>query len=168
MLSRVSWAVAAAVLCPALLALGDPGCTPSPYQVYWNQYAAFATTDVSQWLITPYNATQTGNECNAPNCTAWVQGLWPTLNDKGAPVNGGVPQAGNLSAHLAALSASVVSWIPDPLWAGSAVFDFENWSPTWEDNNGPTWWHSASYQKYSIALVAAAHPGVCGWVGERD
>ena len=44
------------------------------------------------------------------------------------PVNGGVPQAANLSAHLAELRRTVPLFIPDPEWDGMAVFDFEKWT----------------------------------------
>lgn len=122
------WLFFPALALAAELTRADPGCTPSPFQVYWNNYGpVFQFADLSQWLITSGNVTQTGNDCGQPGCTAWTQGLWPTIDNNGKPVNGGVPQAANLSAHLAALEETIVGWLPDPLWDGNAVFDFENW-----------------------------------------
>ena len=88
-------------------------------------------------------------------------GLFPRLRD-GAPHNGGVPQAANLSAHLANLRATVPRWIPDPEWDGLAVFDFEEWTNVWELMIAPTaggGWHSVAYQNYSVELERRAHPG---------
>ena len=137
----------------------DPGCTPSPYQVFWNQYGpVFGALDVSRWDITAGNLTQTGVDCDQPNCTAWTQGLWPTIGDNGEVFNGGVPQAANLTAHLENIRATMGGWLPDPEWAGNAVFDFEDWTPVWAQNNNPSWWHGVRYQNLSIALVGAAHP----------
>ena len=41
------------------------------------------------------------------------------------------------------------------------VYDFEAWTPIWENNDTPASinWHSKRYQDYSIALVKAKHPG---------
>lgn len=58
----------------------------------------------------------------------WTAGLWPTITGDGRSVNGGVPQNASLAAHVAALKATVVTWIPDAGWTGNAVFDFEAWS----------------------------------------
>jgi hyaluronoglucosaminidase len=52
-----------------------------------------------------------------------------------------VPQAGNLSAHIETLKASVARQIPDPEWDGNAVFDFEAWTPIWEQNQNSDNWH---------------------------
>jgi hypothetical protein len=56
---------------------------------------------------------QCGPGCTNPPCADWTQGLFPQLK-AGQPVHGGVPQAANLSAHLANLRATVPKWIPDP------------------------------------------------------
>jgi hypothetical protein len=119
----------------------------------------FECLNVSQWLFTSGNFTQTGSSCSLPNCTSWTQGLvWPTIGDDGSVVNGGVPQAGNLSLHLDTVRQTVVQWLPDPDYDGNAVIDFESWTPLWDQNNGSDWYHGVRYQKLSIALVAAAHP----------
>ena len=50
--------------------------------------------------------------------------------------------------------------MPDPTYAGLGVYDFEAWTPLWEENTTPSQidWHSKRYQDYSIALVRDAHP----------
>ena len=104
---------------------------------------------------------QCGPACtNPPLCQDWQMGLFPSLK-AGVPVNGGVPQAANLSAHLAELRATVVHFVPDPDWDGLAVFDFEEWTNIWElmvDGGTPGGWHSIAYQNYSIELERRAHP----------
>ena len=114
--------------------------------------------DVTQWGFTPRNWTQVGGSCSTPGCKPWSQGIFPQIGDDGAVTNGGVPQAGNLSAHLAQLRAQLPAWIPDPDWAGNAVFDFEAWTTVWEQNTGGKNWHGKRYQDKSIALVKAANP----------
>ena len=53
----------------------------------------------------------------------------------GNPSNGGVPQLGNLTAHLEYITQHLPLWIPDEKWTGHAVFDFENWTPIFEEND---------------------------------
>ena len=105
---------------------------------------------------------QCGPGCtNPPDCQNWRMGLFPSLK-AGVPVNGGVPQAANLTAHLAELRATLVHFIPDPEWDGLAVFDFEEWTNIWElmvAGGTPGGWHSVAYQDYSIELERRAHPG---------
>ena len=95
---------------------------------------------------------QCGPGCtNAPACQDWTQGLFPSLKGTSCqdaqPVNGGVPQAANLSAHLAELRRTVPLFIPDPDWDGMAVFDFEKWTNIWElmiSPAPPGAWHSTT------------------------
>ncbi|KAA0149673.1 hypothetical protein FNF31_07168 [Cafeteria roenbergensis] len=106
----------------------------------------------------------TGNSCQLPGCKSWSQGAFPRL--KQAPngslvpaTNGGVPQRANLSLHLGELARTVVDWIPDPDYEGNAVFDFEDWTPIFDANDGSSLhWHGVAYQEYSKQLVRAEHP----------
>ena len=137
----------------------DLGCPASFYNIYWNnQGPVFSRLDTSEWLINPWNDTATGDNCLFPGCKAWTQGVWPIITDNGAIVNGGVPQAGNLTMHLEYLRTHIDGWLPDTQWAGNAVLDFESWSPIWEQNNDPAWWHGVRYQNLSYHLVAEANP----------
>ena len=150
------------------------------YPFYWNVGDSFLHEDVSMYGIMPGSDTQTGNGCSTPGCKSWTQGVWPTINSKGEKVNGGVPQAANLTLHLETIRQTLPNWIPgkctvgilshtrcnafmpcvfaDPNWDGNAVFDFEAWTPIWAQNIGSGSWHSNVYQKASIELVKAAHP----------
>jgi hyaluronoglucosaminidase len=111
----------------------------------------------AQYGIQPCSLTQTGGECDLPNCTGWSQGAFPSLNQDGTPaVNGGVPQAADLEMHLLLLRRQIASFIPDASYSGNAVLDMETWTPLWEENNNPdVGWHGVQYQEYSITLAAA-------------
>lgn len=79
-------------------------------------------------------------------------GLMPRINADGSFVNGGVPQAGNLTAHLAKLRTDLARLLPANA-SGACLLDWEFWRADW-DGTG------AQYQDASIALaggdVAAA------------
>jgi hypothetical protein len=91
---------------------------------------------------------------------------FPVIEGSGPPwcsnstqcINGGVPQAANISLQLQLIDQRIDSWIPDAEWAGHFAIDFELWTPVWDENSGSSPWHSKRYQEYSIALVAAAAP----------
>ena len=132
------------------------------YPVFWavggNQSAAFGSdgsVNVGQYGIKPNNWTQCGG----------LTGHWPTLGADMVAVNGGVPQNVNLTDFLARLGAQINSRIPDPEWNGLGSFDFEEWTPIWEENDG---WAGkivlGKYQNYSVQLVRAAHPS---WPADR-
>jgi hyaluronoglucosaminidase len=119
---------------------------------------ATVAIDVSSWRISPRNLTQCGVGCTTTNCTPWNP-PFPFIDNSGVAHFGGVPQAGNLSAHLQYIRDNIDGWLPDPDYAGNAVFDFENWTPLWEENNNPgSSWHGTAYQNLSLALVRSAHP----------
>ena len=115
----------------------------------------------AQFGVRNCTTIQCGPGCtNPPNCEDWQMGLFPKIQDS-VPVNGGVPQAANLSAHIEKLRETVVQWIPNPEWDGLAVFDFEEWTNIWELMVSPSpggGWHSIVYQNYSIELERKAHP----------
>ena len=81
-------------------------------------------------------------------------------------VNGGVPQAANLSLHLEELSKSGQANIPDPQWTRLEMFDFEEWVPSYYGNIASCGGHNFKYQNYSRQLVWEAHPWSC-WSAER-
>jgi hyaluronoglucosaminidase len=124
---------------------------------YWNVDESQAPlVDVTQFNFHSRNWTQVGNECSQPipsNCSSWTQGLFPTISSDGTIINGGVPQNGNLTLHLEAITTQLPTWIPEKNWAGNAVLDFESWTTVWELNDSPGDWHSKRYQNYSIQLA---------------
>jgi hyaluronoglucosaminidase len=89
---------------------------------------------------------------------AWGQGAFPSIADDGTPINGGVPQAANLSRHLGLLAEQIPIFVTDPLFSGLAVFDWEAWTPVWENNAHPTNYHGKRYSDLSVQLVKDAHP----------
>ena len=84
-------------------------------------------------------------------CT-WNQSLiWSNFS---VQVNGGVPQAGDVELHKAAVAALVEALIPDSDFAGYGIFDMEGWRALYNEN-----YDSLSYSNaYSALLVQKAHP----------
>ena len=61
---------------------------------------------------------------------AYTLGDWPSLWPNGSvAANGGIPQRGNLTRHLARVATDVVALFPDPEHAGLVVIDWEEWQP---------------------------------------
>uniref|UniRef100_A0A8C4T5R1 Hyaluronidase n=1 Tax=Erpetoichthys calabaricus TaxID=27687 RepID=A0A8C4T5R1_ERPCA len=81
-------------------------------------------------------------------------GLYPYYNSQNQSVNGGIPQAGSLSNHLAQMPVGLNKYIPDAQSPGLAVIDWESWNPLWNLNFGA----KAIYQTNSINLVKSANP----------
>ena len=61
--------------------------------------------------------------CPKSNWRGCNQGDMPQIWADGRIANGGVPQAANLSRHLERLRQGIAKWIPDPEWAGNAMYD---------------------------------------------
>lgn len=68
--------------------------------------------------------------------------------------NGGVPQEGNLRAHLNKLEEHLNQLIPDEEFAGLAVIDFESWRPIFRQNFGVL----QQYKSLSIKKQKEKHP----------
>ena len=132
------------------------GYTNNRYPVFWNvDEGTPPIIDVTKYEILSMNWTQTGRGCSNPNCKTWNQGVWPMINTKTNPytyINGGVPQAANLSLHIEYIKQNVPLWIPDPNWNGNAVIDFEAWTTIWNYMNNTV------YQNYSIQLAQEKYP----------
>ena len=135
----VSWAVqgAQSFVCA--------GCDSAPFQ-------PGGSADVSKFGLLGPNRTYVAS---------WGS-IFPTITSTGEPLNGGVPQATNLTQFEESLTQAINLRLPQPSWKGLIAYDFESWAPLWSDNltpvGGPDW-HSERYRAYSRALVAAAHPG---------
>ena len=81
-------------------------------------------------------------------------GLVPHFDGAGQPVNGGLPQAGNMSLHLEMLRATFDKYVP--LNESRLMdFDFEDWNPVWARNSPSA---SPNVRNASVARVRAAHP----------
>lgn len=69
--------------------------------------------------------------------------------------NGGVPQEGNLTAHLEIFADQIQNkLIPDKNFAGVAIIDFEHWRPIWNENFGSL----TPYRKLSRMIEQNKHP----------
>eukprot|EP01050_Picozoa_sp_SAG11_P027248 SAG11_NODE_6826_length_1239_cov_1.293860_1_plen_293_part_10 len=89
-------------------------------------------------------------------CT-WNQSLiWQNMTVK---TNGGVPQAGDIELHKAAVAALVEEMIPDPDWSGYGIFDWEEWRALYSENDDSLSYHNY----YSTLLVRQQHPD---WINE--
>ncbi|TMS16426.1 cAMP-dependent protein kinase type II-alpha regulatory subunit, partial [Larimichthys crocea] len=80
-------------------------------------------------------------------------GQYPYISRDGSMVNGGIPQLGDLSAHLA-LALSQMSALLQPNFIGLAVIDWEEWRPLWERNFGD----KMEYRRLSKKLVRQERP----------
>ncbi|KAI6238004.1 Hyaluronidase [Aphelenchoides fujianensis] len=65
------------------------------------------------------------------------------------PVDGGVPQAANFTAHFAQMEADINERMPNVSFDGLAVVDYEAWVPVWELNT----WYRVAYQQLSEELA---------------
>ena len=72
-------------------------------------------------------------------------------------LNGGVPQAANITAHLDEVRRTIPLAVHGN-FTGMVAIDFEPWSPIWSEDVSHDGWHSAAYQNLSIALVRQAQP----------
>lgn len=80
-------------------------------------------------------------------------GKYPYISRDGRRVNGGIPQLGDLSAHLS-LAATQVSGLLQPNFSGLAVIDWEEWQPLWKGNFGT----KMEYRRLSKLLVKQERP----------
>ena len=92
-------------------------------------------------------------------------GLYPQYQQNATthewyPVNGGLPQLVNMTAHLAAWASDVQSLIPDPDAAPIVGLDMEAWRVAWSGNDPRPMAEPAQavVQNESIALVRRQHP----------
>lgn len=80
-------------------------------------------------------------------------GKYPYLSRDGRKVNGGIPQLGDLAAHLS-LTVTQMSRLLQPDFAGLAIIDWEEWRPLWETNFGS----KMEYRRLSKLLVRQERP----------
>ncbi|XP_054768823.2 hyaluronidase-like [Lytechinus pictus] len=79
-------------------------------------------------------------------------GYYPYVNSvDGRFINGGLPQLGNITAHLEKVADDIQSMIPDPDYNGFCVIDWESWYPQWDSIE-------RRYRTYSIEHVRRLHP----------
>ena len=100
---------------------------PWPTQCAKRGFAAKPAVDWGALGIT----TNRGAAFNGESVATFYsdQGLYPYFTPSGLAVNGGIPQATNLTAHLSKWRQDIEATLPDPSSAGVAVVDWESWSP---------------------------------------
>ncbi|KJH51303.1 hyaluronoglucosaminidase [Dictyocaulus viviparus] len=84
-------------------------------------------------------------------------GIYPYFKNynQSEPINGGLPQKVNLSAHLDEVKKNITDLIPDENFSGFAVIDIEEWRPLFEQHRGNA---KMVYINASIGLVKEEHP----------
>lgn len=138
-----------------------------PYPVQWNSNS-IDPAELASAGILPMKAHIINWYCSGPPPRAgnYIRGKWPliiktkTADRKASDeqiLNGGVPQAANLTAHLEEVRRTVPLGVPAN-FTGMVAIDFEPWSPIWSEDVSHDGWHSAAYQNLSIALVQQARP----------
>ncbi|GMR34886.1 hypothetical protein PMAYCL1PPCAC_05081 [Pristionchus mayeri] len=88
----------------------------------------------------------------------YQSGLFPYFEGYNAsrPVNGGLPQKVDISAHLSILEDQILTHIPDENFNGPAVLDVEEWRPMYHLN----WGRKSVYKLESVRLVRDRYPSI--------
>lgn len=81
-------------------------------------------------------------------------GLYPHITPQGEAVFGGVPQNASLKEHLWQVDNDLRSYMPNRLFHGLAIVDWERWRPLWDRN----WDSKHVYWDASRVLVRQRHP----------
>jgi len=157
----------------SLLLLALSGASAS-FRSYWNVPLEACTRsgvlfDLDQFrIIHNANNTFTGDKVNI----YYSPGLFPYYSDEGNVVNGGIPQQGNLSAHLSRF-AEQLGATATPGYDGVTVIDFERYLPgnngflprvyrdaslQWVEERHPTWSPQRLNQASVFAFNASAKP----------
>ncbi|XP_060892117.1 hyaluronidase PH-20-like [Labrus mixtus] len=129
-----------------------------PFVAIWN-----APTDKCQHLHIPldtaaFKAVTKPNLVPGQFLTIFYEerlGLYPKVDNKGDKIcNGGIPQRGHLTEHLAKAKNQIDRYISKDSSHGLAVIDWESWRPLWDRN----WGSKHVYQKLSIAYAKQKFP----------
>uniref|UniRef100_UPI00358E4628 hyaluronidase-4-like n=1 Tax=Myxine glutinosa TaxID=7769 RepID=UPI00358E4628 len=81
-------------------------------------------------------------------------GFYPFVDEHNVTWNGGIPQNGNLFAHLAKSKQDIENILPSKEFGGIAVIDWEKWRPIWERN----WDDKTVYKRMSKDKARKKHP----------
>lgn len=129
-----------------------------PFVAIWN-----VPTDHCQQLRIPldtaaFQAVTTPANIPGQFLTIFYQdrlGLYPMVDDIRRKIyQGGVPQNGNLTEHLAKAQGQIDRYISQDSSPGLVVIDWESWRPLWDQN----WGSKRIYQKLSIAHALQVAP----------
>ena len=147
------------------LALAPARTAATPFEVVWNAQWPELCPDAHAAPDALSRFGITANEHNAFNGDAITilynhpgnitLGDWPCVGDGGTEYNGGIPQLGNLSKHLAAVKRDVEAAFPDPQHRGIIAVDWEVWQPWFE-----FWGDSAPAARWNAYMnLSYAHAG---------
>ena len=127
-----------------------------PYTVVWNCATTLCANKGVPFNVTKFDILQNYNDSRAGKYITLMPavGRFPTIEDNGDYTNGGIPQLGDLVAHVGNATLEIKSLVPDVNYDGLAVIDFEAWRPLFEHNFDT----KAVYQKASIDLVKKQNP----------
>jgi hyaluronoglucosaminidase len=81
-------------------------------------------------------------------------GAWPSIDASGVEYNGGIPQLGNMTMHLAQVKADVEALFPDPAHNGYVAIDWEVWEPWlqfWNDAAPTARWNAYANKTFELA-----------------
>uniref|UniRef100_A0A3Q2XU96 Hyaluronidase n=1 Tax=Hippocampus comes TaxID=109280 RepID=A0A3Q2XU96_HIPCM len=141
------------------LAPTEPPLIPKhPFVTVWN-----ARTERCQHLDIPldtaaFQAVTTPASVPGQFLTIFYEdrlGLYPKIDPASRTRReGGVPQNGNLTAHLLKARRQIDHYIAEDESPGLAVIDWESWRPLWAQN----WGSKRIYQKLSMANALQASP----------
>ena len=133
----------------------------SPFPSYCkNQSVVRPTPDFEKFGVTANaNAAFNGEKVWVIYCPTHFS-TFPYIkelsNGTRVPMNGGIPQRGDLKAHLERVKQDVEELFPDPNASGAIVIDWEVWIP-WM-NVKSTWGQTGIYVNASLDYVRELHP----------
>ncbi|XP_071331315.1 hyaluronidase-3 isoform X2 [Trachinotus anak] len=141
---------------PAVAAAG-PILQGRPFVVVWNMPTARCQRRYNVHLnLGDFDIVENQQQSFQGQMTIFYRdrlGKYPYLSKDGREVNGGIPQLGDLAAHLS-LAAKQVSELLRPNFTGLAVIDWEEWRPLWERNFDS----KMEYRRLSKLLVKQERP----------
>ncbi|XP_035697569.1 hyaluronidase-1-like isoform X1 [Branchiostoma floridae] len=143
----------------ATVPLVSPPLPSRPFLAVWNVPSEKCGSDFGVDLsLDSYNIVSNPDQkWNGTYMTIFYSqqmGLYPYYDDDNMPINGGIPQVVNMTAHLAKAAEDIRTLISDPDYRGLAVIDWEGWKPVWNRN----WDTKAIYKNASRSLVEKHHP----------
>eukprot|EP00041_Stephanoeca_diplocostata_P020638 m.465152 g.465152 ORF g.465152 m.465152 type:complete len:304 (+) comp21626_c1_seq23:239-1150(+) len=105
-----------------------------PVSLYWDTDNSDLVTDIPPGIIHAgahgSNAPPTGNNGHTVNIYG-NKGYFPHFLADGTAINGGLPQACNLTLHISRLEYDIRQLVPDPSFSGVCLLDFEQIRADW-------------------------------------
>ncbi|GMR50275.1 hypothetical protein PMAYCL1PPCAC_20470, partial [Pristionchus mayeri] len=137
--------------------------TSDYFKVYWNSPTARCLKKYNVTIPLPdYKIiSNKGQEFVGEQISTFYEyniGLWPRFEkyNSSDSVNGGLPQLANLTQHLALVVDRINQVFPDPNFDGPAIFDVEEWRPTYVLN----WGVKKVYREKSVKLAKKRNPSL--------